>query len=98
MYDYRECPACSAPLPAQPADLPEARYTATLYLCPRCDALYGTCYLGVSYALVSPYWHQGPEQPATTRYFDLTTLGSNGDVQRRHGWYDPATKRITQTG
>jgi hypothetical protein len=31
------------------------------------------------------------------RYFDFTTVGSAG-LGRRHGWYNPATKLITQVG
>jgi hypothetical protein len=36
-----------------------------------------------------------PEQNQV--YYDLTCLGSTG-LTRRHGWYNPVTKLITQVG
>jgi hypothetical protein len=93
---YDACPCCSAPLPAETTDLPEARY-APLYVCPRCDAIYGVLTLGASYAVVKPRWYERLDPPARTRYFDFTTLGSEG-IGRRHGFYDPETRLITQTG
>ena len=68
-----------------------------LYKCFACDAIFGTCYLGDSYGLVLPYMASKPVPPEETRYFDFTTLGSAG-VGRRHGWFDPNTKLITQVG
>lgn len=67
-----------------------------VYTCAKCEAIFGTCYLGDSYAYVLPRMAEGePKQPL--RYFDFTTLGSAG-VGRRHGWYDPATRLIHQIG
>ena len=65
--------------------------------CASCGAIHGTCYLGDSYSLVKPFF--GPEcsTPEEQRYFDLTCLGSRG-VERRHGWFNPATKTLTQVG
>lgn len=85
------CPACSSP-----------RYTAvegfvTVYTCAACGAIYGSCYLGDSYRLVRPTWHEGPSAPERERYFDLSVLGSRGE-ERRHGWFNVDTRRITQTG
>jgi hypothetical protein len=52
-------------------------------------------YLGDSYAIVLPDWHTGPE--TTPVYYDLDVLGSAGP-ERRHGWFEPTTRRIVQTG
>ena len=70
----------------------------SVYSCGACEALFGNCYLGDSYTLVLPHFHSDPNFPADQqRYFDFSTLGSNGN-QRRHGWFDPQTKLITQVG
>lgn len=52
-------------------------------------------YLGESYEIVLPQW-DSEKSPVEIPY-DLVVLGSNG-IERRHGWFNPATKRITQTG
>jgi len=83
------CPACSAKV-AYPVK-------GQIYRCASCEALYGTCYLGESYEYVLPYWVETEPAADAIRYFDITTLGSQG-VGRRHGWYDPASKRIVQVG
>jgi hypothetical protein len=47
---------------------------------------------------VLPYFDPDPNVgPLTIRYYDFTTLSSQG-IGRRHGWYNPATKLIVQTG
>jgi hypothetical protein len=68
-----------------------------VFRCAKCEAIFGTCYLGDSYSYVLPYFAKAEVAPEQTRYFDFTTLGSNG-VGRRHGWFDPNTKLITQVG
>lgn len=69
-----------------------------VYACQGCGGIFGTCYLGESYTLVSPAMAPpAKEIQARQRYFDLTCLGSEG-IARRHGYYDPKTKMITQTG
>lgn len=71
--------------------------TVQVYHCAKCGAIYGTCYLGDSYGFVSP-WMAKEQVPAERlRYFDFTTLGSQG-VGRRHGWYDPSTRLVHQVG
>ncbi len=86
-----QCPACSA----------TRRQVITtvsgVYECSKCLAIYGQCYKGDSYTLVLPYFAEHAVDPQTERYYDLTVLGSDG-VTRRHGWFDPASKRITQVG
>lgn len=84
------CPACNH-LRAKPTDHP------TIYECAKCSALHGSCYLGDSYYFVLPFWAVDPLERTNPRYFDLQCLGSEG-VTRRHGWFDPETKRIVQTG
>ena len=66
-----------------------------VYQCPHCEAVMGQCYKGESYNIVKPYFAK--EQPAKEIYYDLEVLGSNG-IERRHGWFDPATGGITQVG
>ena len=86
-----ECRACS--------NSRGNRETSTLgvYTCAKCGAIFGSCYLGDSYSLVLPYFTPDPVSPERQRYFDFSTLGSTG-LGRRHGWFDPETRLITQVG
>ncbi len=85
-----KCPACNS------KSLTEIK-TASVYTCDDCGAIFGQVYLGDSYGYVKPMM-TGEDVPADkTRYFDFTCIGSNG-VTRRHGWYDPSTKKIVQVG
>jgi len=68
-----------------------------VFECRRCGAIYGDCYKGESYAIVLPYMAEAEVPPERCRYYDLTVLGSDG-VSRRHGWFDPDTRRIVQIG
>ena len=68
-----------------------------VYRCSKCEAIYGTCYLGDSYRFVLPYMTQEQVPDERLRYFDFRCLGSKG-IGRRHGWYDPKTKLIVQVG
>ena len=65
--------------------------------CAKCGALSGTCYLGESHGLVLPFMTSANVPPEQQRYFDFTTLGSKG-VGRRHGWFELASKLVTQVG
>ena len=69
--------------------------------CKKCEAIYtlegSSIYLGDSYAIVLPRFTTDTTADTRSIYFDLTVLGSGG-VQRRHGWFDPTTKLITQVG
>ncbi len=87
---YDSCPACSS-------RSREATEHVRIFRCGRCGGIYGDCYLGDSYGIVSPYmtWEDVP--PEQTRYFDFTCVGSRG-VTRRHGWYDPETRLVVQAG
>jgi hypothetical protein len=85
------CPACSHRLAT-----PVQGFTQ-VYRCAKCDAVYGSCYLGDSYSLVLPYFVESEPPVEQTRYFDFDCLGSKG-VTRRHGWYDLVSKRIVQVG
>jgi hypothetical protein len=85
-----ECPACSSR---------EARATLadlSVYVCGRCGCLHGTTYLGSSYSFILPRMTSSVEGVAEFPY-DLRTLGSAG-VSRRHGFYQPSTKLVTQVG
>ena len=85
---YNSCPACGSKL---------SRSTdqgLQIYECVKCGAIYGNCYLGDSYGIVKPFFGEDGDRSV---YFDLTCLGSEG-ITRRHGWYNPETLLITQTG
>ena len=90
--DAMNCPACSAP---------ESDSTTTevrgIVVCGGCGARYTVerVYLGDSYRIVKPQWADRCSSRAV--YFDFDVLGSGG-VGRRHGWFDPTTGLITQTG
>jgi ribosomal protein L37AE/L43A len=83
------CPACS-----EKKALP---LNGQIYRCTKCDAIYGQCYLGDSYSYVLPQMTAEDVPADRTRYYDFTCVGSNG-ITRRHGWYDPQSKLITQVG
>lgn len=86
-----KCPACSSVKHEKHGEV------SGVYVCRSCGAVHGQCYLGESYGLVQPYWHEGPSSPEQERYYDFETVGSKG-LDRRHGWFNVESKRITQTG
>lgn len=88
------CPACCVDNETAPHEETEIH---EVFRCRRCGAIHGTCYLGESYELVRPFWAEHEVGPELIRYYDLTCLGSKG-IERRHGWYDPKTRRIVQVG
>ena len=85
------CPACN-----RKRGIKEIEWNL-IYECPKCGAVFGTCYLGDSYKYVLPFFVDQEPDPETVRYFDFTCVGAEG-ITRRHGWFDPATKRIVQVG
>lgn len=67
-----------------------------VYVCDDCNGTVGTCYVGESHELVKP-WFAKTEVPAgLTAYFDFITIGVK--VARRHGFYDPRNRTMTQVG
>lgn len=70
---------------------------ARVYECGHCGAIWGECYIGESYEMVRPYMTTINFDPADTRYYDMTTIGSEG-LRRRHGWFEPTSRLITQVG
>jgi ribosomal protein L37AE/L43A len=84
------CPACGGKR-AQKTEY------ASVFICKKCGAVYGTCGLGESYDIVLPCWDESNPPPEKVRYYDLRCLGSEG-IRRRHGWYNIETKRIVQVG
>ena len=85
------CPGCS-----HPQSTPHSKVD-NVVTCAGCGGIYtlSPIYRGESYQIVLPSWDEG--EAAEEVYYDLTVLGSDG-IQRRHGWFNPATKQITQTG
>ena len=92
MSSYTKCPCCNAARPAKASKL-----GLEIFECKKCNAVYGDCYLGDSYAIVRPYMTSRNVPAEETRYYDFMALGSKG-LERRHGWYEPATKLIVQVG
>jgi hypothetical protein len=96
------CPACGASRRYSKAPdttiVPE-RLHAFVRECRKCQGIYTTSsiYLGDSYLIVLPFFSSDPESDSRQRYFDLDCLGSKG-MQRRHGWFDPTNKKLTQVG
>lgn len=95
--DAGTCPACSG-------DAGDATEIAGVYHCQRCGGIFGTCTGAEGLKLVRPAWATKADQPGADDraiYYDLTITpdtiaGIPGS--RRHGWYDPKTRKITQTG
>jgi hypothetical protein len=71
--------------------------SSRVYTCAACGAIFGTMYLGDSYAMVKAFMTSANVPSDRQRYFDFTTIGSAG-ISRRHGWFDPETRLITQVG
>lgn len=82
------CPACSGK---------RFRKTAVIgvHECVRCNAVFGTCYLGQSYEFRMPRWHKG--ESTATRYYDFELLTGTG-IKYEHGWVDVESKCVTQVG
>jgi len=87
---YTRCPACNGKRQNP------TRHTM-VFECRRCGAIYGDCTKGESYEIVLPYMAEAEVAPEHCRYYDFTVLGSDG-ITRRHGWFDPETRRIVQVG
>lgn len=83
------CPACNG---SNDIELPGG-----LKECAYCGCLHGQTYLGESYRYVKPQMISSREADQRAKPFDITCLGSKG-ITRRHGFYDPKTKCITQVG
>lgn len=87
----KECPACSGTVHTE-------KQAHTVYQCHACSCLWSpSIYLGDSYGLVRPQWSTDPSADSRAIPFDFVCLGSAG-ITRRHGWFDPQTRLITQTG
>ena len=89
-----KCPACDS------TNSKAHEVVDDVVTCAECGALYTTrvIYKGISSALVLPLFDApGACAPGDERYFDLMSLGGDG-LARRHGWYNPATRRISQVG
>lgn len=93
------CPACSCKRYRVADPLVPERLRDAVVSCARCGALFTrrAIYLGDSYALVRPTFTRDRSADARARHFDFETLGSDG-LGRRHGWFDPQTRCLTQTG
>jgi hypothetical protein len=100
-FPWNACRCCGKQIFSKEMEIPvigkSGKKHLGVYKCPSCEAIQGECYLGESYDLVLPQFDREPEDLENQRYYDLKCLGSKG-FTRRHGWYNPRTHKITQTG
>ena len=89
---HSECPSCGA----SSSQWKGYKNWWRIFICTKCDGIFGTCYLSDSYGIVSKYLTQQTSD-MEVRYFDFITLGSDG-IDRRHGWYDKLTGKLVQVG
>ena len=90
------CPACSN------EGMVGTKYP-TVWICERCSAVFGSVAdEAQSYEIVKPMFLQEDGRDLLAeglgQYFDLMHVDADGNLQRRHGWYDPQTRMILQTG
>lgn len=90
------CKCCSKKISMKFASMPYKGIMG-VYECPKCGAIQGECYKGQSYQIVLPFFSKNEVPNDEWVYYDLTVLGADG-IERRHGWFDPATRLITQVG
>lgn len=86
------CPACSAPENI-------ASVFPNVVICQGCGGFYTTKPISrvESYFIVKPHFTDDASADDRQIYFDFDVLGSDGP-SRRHGWFDPKTRLVTQTG
>lgn len=87
------CPGCSG--------RPGRRTTvAGVVHCASCGGIFGSCTWAERQTLVSSTWSTDPEADSRAIMFDITVtdLPRSEGGGRSHGWFDPTTKQITQTG
>ena len=92
------CPACMSD--GETGEHTASTTHATIYRCRQCGAIHGEAYLGSSFAVVKNEWELVDVANSIVGeevYYDLTCIGSDG-LTRRHGWFNPTTGRVTQTG
>lgn len=88
------CPGCSC------TTYRETSFgVANVVRCNGCGGIYTLerIYLGDSYRLVKPQWDDTDCPAEKWQYFDFDVLGSDGP-SRRHGFYNPGNRKITQVG
>ena len=87
----QNCPGCSEDVEGIQTKV------AGVVLCPICEAVFGTCYLGESYQFVRPLMEEADDSMENSRYYDFTIIGPEG-FERRHGWFNPDTRLVVQVG
>lgn len=85
------CPACN--------HKKSRRVSILVERCTQCEAIFNRApmSLGDSYKYVLPRFTHEETPIDRQRHFDFQCLSSEGLI-RRHGWFDPETRLITQTG
>jgi len=90
------CPCCNKKVTIKTLNT-SYKGIAGVHECPKCGAVFGTCYKGDSYKVVKPWMATENVPFENCFYFDLTTLGSDG-IDRFHGWADKNTRLVVQVG
>jgi len=89
---YEECPCCGVT-----PNFATFQF-GWVQVCPNCGAMFG---VAPSYQetlkLVKSKWDDKDPEIFTEAYYDFM-FPINGEAVRRHGWFNPATGCITQTG
>lgn len=91
----KTCPGCSGPA------TPFQGKLGPVVTCGRCGGLFTVEPIDnlASYTLIHGDWCRcGKAGDARARYFDLDVEGRGEMNSRRHGWFDPVCRGITQTG
>lgn len=96
-----KCPACSHGKSKRYEGRGAPAHRDNVRECSKCGAVFTSgdshIWLGESYEIVTPHFTTDASADERARYFDFSTLGSDG-AGRRHGWFDPSTGLITQVG
>jgi len=87
---YSRCPAC---------DSKRRKRFQLAWECSKCHAIYGDISDAEFYSgrYIVPLFGTSTA-PELERYFDFRVHRANGRVERVHGWFDEATKRVVQIG
>jgi len=75
-----------------------SRFFSQVFACKHCGAVQGEAgYAYEANMIVKDAWDDQNCAPEDQRYYDLVYTTSAGQ-RRMHGWFNPANRKITQTG
>jgi len=88
----RSCGCCGG------TDLSTA-HTLGVQVCMACGGLNAQALdMDKSYEVVKSEFSELPDASEHQRYYDFSGTDRNGEIYRRHGWFDTRNRRITQVG